>query len=96
MQLCAGETACADWSSSLLSFCRSRSSETLRIQQTMAGRFTLAAWKVDRAVGTTCACASAYGRRDAPSLVGLDLSVSCVRDACVRDACRTYESPSCF
>ena len=48
-------------------------------------------WKVDRAVGTTCACASTYGRRDAPSLVGLDLSVSCVRDAC-----RTYESPSCF
>ena len=48
-------------------------------------------WKVVRAVGTTCACASTYGRRDAPSLVGLDLSVSCVRDAC-----RTYESPSCF
>ena len=39
-------------------------------------------WKVDRAVGTICACASAYGRRDAPSPVGLDLSVSCVRDAC--------------
>ena len=39
----------------------------------------------------TCACASAYGRRDAPSLVGLDLSVSCVRDAC-----RPYESPYCF
>ena len=43
--------------------------------------------QVGRAVGTTCACASAYGRRDAPSPVGLyllclDLSVSCVRDAC--------------
>ena len=43
--------------------------------------------KAGRAVGTTCACASAYGRRDVPSLVGLcllclDLSVSCVRDAC--------------
>ena len=41
-------------------------------------------WKAGRAVGTTCACASAYGRRDAPSPVGLcllclDLSVSCVR-----------------
>ena len=62
----------------------------------MAGRFPLAVgskanksepWKASRAVGTTCACASAYGRRDAPSLVGLcllclDLSVSCVRDAC--------------
>ena len=66
----------------------------------MAGHFRLAVgskanksepWKVDRAVGTTCACASAYGRRDAPSPVGLDLSVSCVRDAC-----RPYESPSCF
>ena len=93
MQLCAGETACADRSSSLLSFCRSRSSETLRIQQTMAGRCWIESqpWKVDRVVGTTCACASTYGRRDAPSLVGLDLSVSCVRDAC-----RTYESPSCF
>ena len=59
----------------------------------MAGRFPLAVgskannsepWK---SVGTTCACASAYGRRDAPSPVGLcllclDLSVSCVRDAC--------------
>ena len=56
----------------------------------MAGRFPLAVgskannsepWKAGRAVGTT------YGRRDAPSLVGLcllclDLSVSCVRDAC--------------
>ena len=62
----------------------------------MAGRFPLAVgskanksepWKAGRAVGTTCACASAYGRRDAPSPVGLcllclDLSVSCVRDAC--------------
>ena len=62
----------------------------------MAGRFLLAVgskannsepWKAGRAVGTTCACASAYGRRDAPSPVGLcllclDLSVSCVRDAC--------------
>ena len=43
--------------------------------------------RLGRAVGTTCACASAYGRRDAPSPVGLcllclDLSVSCVRDAC--------------
>ena len=56
---------------------------------TMAGRFPLAVanksepWKAGRAVGTTCACASAYGRRDAPSPVGLcllclDLSVSCV------------------
>ena len=59
----------------------------------MAGRFPLAVgskanksepWKASRAIGTTCACASAYGRRDAPSLVGLcllclDLSVSCVR-----------------
>ena len=45
---------------------------------------------IGRYIGTTCACASAYGRRDAPSLVGLDLSVSCVRDAC-----RPYESPSC-
>ena len=59
----------------------------------MAGRFPLAvgskANKSEpcRAVGTTCACASAYGRRDAPSLVGLcllclDVSVCCVRDAC--------------
>ena len=62
----------------------------------MAGRFPLAVgskannsepWKAGRAVGTTCACASAYGHRDAPSPVGLcllclDLSVSCVRDAC--------------
>ena len=62
----------------------------------MAGRFPLAVgskanksepWKAGRTVGTTCACASAYGRRYAPSLVGLcllclDLSVSCVRDAC--------------
>ena len=43
--------------------------------------------KAGRAVGTTCACASAYGRRNAPSPVGLcllclDFSVSCVRDAC--------------
>ena len=41
-------------------------------------------WKAGRAVGTTCACASAYGRRDAPSPVGLcllclDLSVSCLQ-----------------
>ena len=61
----------------------------------MAGRFPLAVgskaksepWKAGRAVGTTCACASAYGRRDAPSPVGLcllclDWSVSCARDAC--------------
>ena len=63
----------------------------------MAGRFPLAVgskanksepWKAGRAVvGTTCACASAYGRRDAPSPAGLcllclDLSVPCVRDAC--------------
>ena len=96
MQLCAAETACVDWSSSPLSFCRSRSSETAN---TANYGWTLYAscwiesqpWKVDRAVGTTCACASAYGRRNAPSLVGLDLSVSCVRDAC-----RPYESPSCF
>ena len=62
----------------------------------MGGRFPLAVgsktnksepWKAGRAVGTTCACASVYGHRDAPSPVGLcllclDLSVSCVRDAC--------------
>ena len=30
-------------------------------------------WKAGRTVGTTCACASAYGRRDAPSPVGLCL-----------------------
>ena len=62
----------------------------------MAGHFPLAVgskanksepWKAGRAVGMTCACGSAYGRCDAPSLVGLcllclDLSVSCVRDAC--------------
>ena len=45
----------------------------------MAGRFPLAVGsktnnsKPGRAVGTTCACASAYGRRDAPSPVGLCL-----------------------
>ena len=48
----------------------------------MAGRFPLAVgskanksepWKAGRAVGTTCACGSAYGRRDAPSPVGLCL-----------------------
>ena len=48
----------------------------------MAGRFPLGVgskanksepWKAGRAVGTTCACASAYGRRDAPSPVGLCL-----------------------
>ena len=48
----------------------------------MAGRFPLGVgskankskpWKAGRAVGTTCACAFAYGRRDAPSPVGLCL-----------------------
>ena len=50
----------------------------------MAGRFPLAVgskakksepWKAGsgRAGGTTCVCASTYGRRDAPSLVGLCL-----------------------
>ena len=80
-----------DSSSSPLLFCHSLCfSETLRLQQTMAGCFPLAVgskanksehWKAGRAVGRTCACASAYGRRDAPSLVGLDLSVS--RFVCV-------------
>ena len=33
-------------------------------------------WKAGRTVGTTCARASAYGRRDAPSPVGLCLGLS--------------------
>ena len=56
----------------------------------IAGRSPLAKanksepWKAGRAVGTTCACASTYGRRDAPSPFGLclEVSVSCVIDAC--------------
>ena len=77
MQLCAGETACADPSSSPLPFCRFLcSSETaVNYGWTLSASCWIESepWKAGRTVGTTCACASAYGRRDAPSPVGLCL-----------------------
>ena len=72
-----GETACADPSSSPLPFCRFLcSSETaVNYGWTLSASCWIESepWKAGRTVGTTCACASAYGRRDAPSPVGLCL-----------------------
>ena len=74
MQLCAGETAP---SSSPLPFCRFLcSSETaVNYGWTLSASCWIESepWKAGRTVGTTCACASAYGRRDALSPVGLCL-----------------------
>ena len=70
----------------------------------MAGRFPLAVgskanksepWKAGRAVGTTCACASAYGRPNAPSPVGLDgWSGWAARGGCHEEVTPPAETPS--
>ena len=88
MQLCAGETRAR---TRLALRCLSAAFCALpRLHDygwTLSASCKSELWKAGRVVGTTCACASAYGRRDAPSPVGLcllclDLSMSCVRDAC--------------